>query len=123
MQLTQVMAKAVHEPDFRARLMETPRVILAEMDVSIPPAQTVTVLESKAGEVFFMLPVMTDQEAEQLAASWNTVHPQRSVRSQVLLKAKKDPEYKAQLLKEPKAMLIAEGLHNPRFCNGNAFRK
>lgn len=113
MQLTQVMAKAVHEPDFRARLMETPKVVLAEMDVSIPPAQNVTVLESKAGEVFFVLPVMTDQEAEQLAASLNTVHPQRSVRSQVLLKAKKDPQYKAQLQKEPKATLIAEGLPIP----------
>jgi hypothetical protein len=83
------------------------------MEVMIPAAQNVTVLESREGEIFFILPVMTDQEAEHLATSLNTVHPQRSVRSRVLLKARQDPNYKAQLLQEPKAVLIAEGLPIP----------
>jgi hypothetical protein len=113
MQLVQVMAKAVHETSFRLRLLESPKSVLDEMDVTIPAAQNVTVLESREGEVFFVLPVMTDQEAEYLATSLNTVHPQRSVRSRVLLKARQDPDYKAQLLQEPKAVLIAEGLPIP----------
>jgi hypothetical protein len=117
MQLTQVMVKAVHEPSFRLRFLESPKSVLDEMEVMIPAAQNVTVLESREGEIFFILPVMTDQEAEHLATSLNTVHPQRSVRSRVLLKARQDPDYKAQLLQEPKAVLIAEGLPIPESAN------
>jgi hypothetical protein len=113
MQLTQVMAKAVHEPDFRSRFMENPKVILDEMDISIPPAQDVTVLESKEGEIFFVLPVLTEEDATQLRHSLNTVHPQRSVRSRILLKAREDPDYKAKLIQEPKTTLKAEGLPIP----------
>ncbi len=113
MQLTQVMAKAVHETSFRLRLLESPKSVLDEMDVTIPAAQSVIVLESRQDEIFFVLPIVTDQEAEHLASSLNTVHPQRSVRSRVLLKARQDPNYKAQLLQEPKAVLIAEGLPIP----------
>lgn len=113
MQLTQVMAKAIHEPTFRTRLMDAPKVVLAEMNIPIPQAQNVTVLESKAGEILFVLPDITEQEAEQLMTSVNPVQKQRSVRSQILLKAKKDPAYKAQLKKEPKLVLIAEGLPIP----------
>jgi hypothetical protein len=113
MQLTQVMAKAVHEPDFRSRFMENPKVILDEMDIPIPPAQNVTVLESKEGEIFFVLPVLTEEDTQQLRHSLNTVHPQRSVRSRILLKAREDPDYKAKLLQEPKTTLKAEGLPIP----------
>ena len=81
MQLTQVMAKAVHEPEFRSRFMEHPKVILDEMNIPIPPAQNVTVLESREGEIFFVLPILTEEEVKQLRNSLNTVHPQRSVRS------------------------------------------
>jgi hypothetical protein len=113
MQLTQVMAKAVHEPDFRSRFMENPKVILDEMDIPIPSAQNVTVLESREGEIFFVLPVLTEEDVNQLRHSLNTVHPQRSVRSRILLKAREDPDYKAQLIQQPKAMLKAEGLSIP----------
>jgi hypothetical protein len=51
MQLTQVMAKAIHEPEFRPRFMENPKVILDEMNIPIPTAQNVTVLESREGEI------------------------------------------------------------------------
>lgn len=102
MQLTQVMAKAVHEPEFRTRFMENPKVVLDEMKIFLPPAQNVTVLESRAGEIFFVLPILTEEEIHQLRNSLNTVHPQRSVRSRILLKARDDPEYKAQLIEQPK---------------------
>jgi hypothetical protein len=113
MQLTQVMAKAVHEPDFRSRFVENPKVILDEMDIPIPSAQNVTVLESREGEIFFVLPVLTEEDVTQLRHSLNTVHPQRSVRSRILLKAREDPDYKAKLLEEPKTTLKAEGLPIP----------
>lgn len=113
MQLTQVMAKAVHEPEFRTRFMENPKVVLDEMKIFLPPAQNVTVLESRAGEIFFVLPILTEEEIHQLRNSLNTVHPQRSVRSRILLKARDDPEYKAQLIEQPKETLKAEGLPIP----------
>jgi hypothetical protein len=113
MQLTQVMAKAVHEPDFRSRFVENPKVILDEMDIPIPSAQNVTVLESREGEIFFVLPVLTEEDVTQLRHSLNTVHPQRSVRSRILLKAREDPDYKAKLIEEPKEILKAEGLPIP----------
>lgn len=113
MQLTQVMAKAVHEPEFRSRFIKNPKVILNELDIPIPPEQNVTVLESQEGEIYFVLPVLTEEEVQQLRNSLNTVHPQRSVRSRILLKAREDPDYKTQLIQEPKAMLKAEGLPIP----------
>jgi hypothetical protein len=113
MQLTQVMAKAAHELDFRSRFMENPKVILDEMEVPIPSAQNVTVLESREGEIFFVLPVLTDEDVQQLRDSLKTVHPQRSVRSQILLKAREDPHYKTKLIEEPKTTLQAEGLPIP----------
>jgi hypothetical protein len=120
MQLTQVMAKAVHEPDFRSRFMENPKVILDEMNIPIPPAQNVTVLESQAGEIFFVLPVLTEEDTQQLRHSLNTVHPQRSVRSRILLKAREDPDYKAKLIEEPKEILKAEGLPIPDHIHSHA---
>jgi hypothetical protein len=113
MQLTQVMAKAIHEHEFRSSFMENPKVILDEMNIPIPTAQNVTVLESREGEIVFVLPVLTEEEVSQLRNSLNTVHPQRSVRSRVLLKAREYPEYKAKLIQEPKTMLKAEGLPIP----------
>jgi hypothetical protein len=113
MQLIQVMAKAVREPEFRSRFIENPKVTLDEMNISIPPAQNVTVLESRDGEIFFVLPVLTEEDVHQLQTSLNTVHPQRSVRSRILLKAREDPDYKAQLMHNTKEMLKAEGLPIP----------
>jgi hypothetical protein len=113
MQLIQVMAKAVHEPEFRSRFIENPKVVLDEMKIPIPDAQNITVLESRTGEVVFVLPVLTEADVNQLRDSLNTLHPQRSVRSRILLKAREDPAYKAQLLQEPKAILKAEGLPIP----------
>jgi hypothetical protein len=113
MQLIQVMAKAVREPEFRSRFIENPKVTLDEMNVSIPPAQNVTVLEGREGEIFFVLPVLTEEDVHQLQTSLNTVHPQRSVRSRILLKAREDPDYKAQLMHKTKEVLKAEGLPIP----------
>jgi hypothetical protein len=113
MQLTQVMARAIHDPSFRSRFLTHPKVVLDEMKIPIPPTQNVTVIESQEGEIFFVLPILTDPEVERLEASLQTVHPQRSVRSQILLKARQDPAYKAQLMQEPKAVLIAAGLSIP----------
>ncbi len=111
--LSQVIAKAIHEPDFRSRLIADPKSTLQAMSVAIPDEQTVTVLESKAGQVFFVLPILTDAMIQELSESIATVHPQRSIRSRILIKAAQDPSYKAQLLTSPKAVFTMEGMDIP----------
>lgn len=111
--LSQVIAKAIHESDFRSQLMAEPKATLEAMAVPIPTEQTVTVLESQAGQMFFVLPVLTDELVNDLRASLNTVHPQRSIRSRILIKAAQDPSYKAELLASPKAVFTTAGMAIP----------
>lgn len=111
--LTQVIAKALREPELRSQLMAEPRKTLQTMNVDLPAEQQVTVLESTAQQSFFVLPILTEADVQQLQNSLDTVHPLRSVRSRVLIKAFHDPDYKLQLLKNPKAVLRAEGLPVP----------
>lgn len=111
--LSQAIAKAIHEPEFRSQLIANPKATLDSMSVPIPDEQAVTVLESKAEQVFFVLPILTDTLINDLNASLNSVHPQRSIRSRILIKAANDPSYKAALINQPKAVFSAEGLPIP----------
>jgi hypothetical protein len=111
--LSQVVAKAVHEPEFRSQLLTHPKRTLSHLAIPIPDEQNVTVLESKEGQIFFVLPILSDDDVKQLSASLSSVHPQRSIRSRVLIKAAQDSDYKAQLVRDPKAVLNAEGMMIP----------
>jgi hypothetical protein len=111
--IPQVIAKALHEPEFRDQLIANPKKVLHAIAMPIPEEQSVTVLESREGQVFFVLPMMTDQDVQQLSASLSDVHPQRSVRAKILIRAVQDLDYKLQLFKDPKATLKAEGMMIP----------
>jgi hypothetical protein len=111
--IPQVIAKALHEPEFRDRLIANPKKVLHAIAMPIPEEQSVTVLESREGQVFFVLPMMTDQDVQQLSASLSDVHPQRSVRAKILIRAAQDSDYKLQLFNDPKATLKAEGMMIP----------
>ncbi len=113
MQLSQVIAKAIHEPAFRSRFMAQPKQVLQEMDIPIPEEQSVTVVESRHGQVFFVLPVLSDDDINQLRETVDSVHSQRSVRSRILIKVAQDPSYKAELMAQPKVVLATEGLPIP----------
>ncbi len=111
--IPQVIAKALHEPEFRDRLIANPKQELYAIAMPILEEQSVTVLESREGQVFFVLPIMTEQDVQQLSASLADVHPQRSVRAKILIRAAQDPDYKLQLFKQPKATLKAAGMMIP----------
>lgn len=113
LQLTQIIAKAIHETDLRARLIADPKETLHSMNVYIPDEQNVTVLESNEKQSFFILPIMTHDDIEKLKIELNSLRPQRSVRSRILIKASQDLEFKAQLISNPKAVLNAEGMSIP----------
>ncbi|MGB8698077.1 MAG: NHLP leader peptide family RiPP precursor [Thermosynechococcaceae cyanobacterium] len=113
MPLISVITKAVREPEFRSQFIANPKTVLRDMAVEVPPDQNVTVLESQEGKVFFVLPLLSETDIQQLKESLDTVHPHRSVRSRILLKSAQDPAYKARLLQEPKAVLQDEGIAIP----------
>jgi hypothetical protein len=112
-QLSDAIAQAVKNPAFRAQLLDRPKQTLASLDIQMPPAQAVTVLESTPGQTFLVIPIMTDREVEILEAGLNSGRAQRANRSRLLLKAGRDPDYRSQLLTNPKAVLTAAGFQLP----------
>ncbi len=111
--IIQVIAQAIHQPEFRAQLLVNPKAILQDMAIPIPESQQVTVLESQPGQIFFVLPLMTETELQQLQESLGSIYPQRAVRSRILLRASQDAGFKSHLLAHPKETLIAEGMPIP----------
>jgi hypothetical protein len=109
----QVVAKALKDSDLHLKLLAEPKKTLLAMNVPIPLEQSVTVLESNEKRSFFVLPIMTDADLHELKDSLQSVHPNRSARSRVLIKAAEDPNYKKLLLKDPKTALKAEGMTVP----------
>ncbi len=112
-QLSDAIAQAVRDPEFKQQLIDRPQQFLAALNIHIPPQQTVTVLASTATQTFIVVPIMTDREVEYLQAGVNSNRSLRSVRSQILLKAWQDPDYKAKLFANPKAVLDEAGLPIP----------
>lgn len=76
-------------------------------------AQTVTVLESQARQIFFVLPIETAAETEHLEAAIASGLPKRAIRASVILRSWRDRAYKAALLASPKATLLAAGMPIP----------
>jgi hypothetical protein len=112
-QLTQTIARAIRDPAFRFKLKADPKQALYENGISVSESQTVTVLESKAGQIFFVLPIETEAETEHLQAAIASGLPQRAIRASVILRSWRDRAYKAALLASPKATLMAAGMPIP----------
>ncbi len=116
-QLAAAIERALHDPEFRLQLFAHPKLTLARIDIQIPPQQAVTVLASTSTQTYFVLPILTEQEIAYLQAGVNSHHPRRAIRSQIILKTHRDPEYKANLLAHPSQVLIAEGFNLPQSVN------
>ncbi|HEY9619986.1 MAG TPA: NHLP leader peptide family RiPP precursor [Crinalium sp.] len=112
-QIGPVIAKALRDRTLLSKLLTEPKQTLLDMNVPIPPEQAVTILESDEHRSFFVLPIMTDAEVQTLKNSLDSIHPNRLVRSRVLIKAMEDPAYKIRLFQEPKAVLKEEGMTIP----------
>lgn len=112
-QLTQTIAHALRDPAFRSQLKANPKQALQESGISVSDDQTVTVLESKAGQIFFVLPMKTDAEQTHLQAAIASGLPQRAIRANVILRTWDDRAYKAALLESPKATLLEAGMPIP----------
>ncbi len=112
-QLSDAIAQAVHDRAFRTQLLTHPKQALGSLGIELPPPQQVTALESTSTQTFLVLPIMTDREIEHLQAGVSSQRSLRSVRSRIILKTWQDPDYKARLYADPKAVLIAEGVKIP----------
>jgi Nitrile hydratase, alpha chain len=107
--LSDAIAQAIRDPVFRTQLLDRPKQALASIKIQLPPARMVTVVESTHRQTFLVLPIMTDREVQILQSGLNSPRSLRATRSRIILQAWQDPDYKAQLLADPKAVLIAEG--------------
>jgi hypothetical protein len=108
-----IVAKALREPALYAELLTAPKQTLLAMHVAIPANQDVTVLESDGRRSYFVLPMLTDADVQELQDSLSSVQGNRSARSQILIKAAVDPRYRIQLLEAPKPLLAEAGIVIP----------
>jgi hypothetical protein len=111
--ISAVISRALRDPIFRSQLIAKPKKILEDMEIPIPEKQQVTVLENNRRENFFVLPMITEEDVQKLNNSIKSVHPQRAIRSRILMKAWQDPAYKEKLFKSPKKTLMHEGMKIP----------
>ncbi len=112
-QLTQTIARALRDPAFRFQLKADPKQALQENGISVSDSQTVTVLESRAGQIFFVLPMKTSAELAHLQEAVASGLPQRVIRASVILRTWDDRAYKAALLEAPKETLLEAGMPIP----------
>lgn len=112
-QLGSVLARAMRDGDFRQQLIAEPKRSLQAMKIHLSPQQSVTVIESTPEQSFFVMPIMTAEEIEQLRSSLTDALLQRTARAKVLLKARQDRDYKARLIADPGNVLRAEGISIP----------
>jgi Nitrile hydratase, alpha chain len=59
----QVLAQAVQDPAFRARLLAEPKAVFAELGLSIPPAIQIQVLQETAEQYYLVLPAAAERRA------------------------------------------------------------
>jgi hypothetical protein len=59
----QVLAQAVQDPAFRARVMADPKAVFAEMGLNVPPDVKIQVLQETAQQYFLVLPAAAERRA------------------------------------------------------------
>jgi hypothetical protein len=59
----QVLAQAVQDPAFRARLLAEPKAVLAEQGLRIPPEIQIQALEETAEQYYLVLPATVERRA------------------------------------------------------------
>jgi hypothetical protein len=79
----QVLAQAVQDPAFRARLRAEPRAVFAAMGLNIPPEVRIQAMQETAGQYYLVLPAperagrtagagLSDAELEHVAGGGGT---------------------------------------------------
>jgi hypothetical protein len=58
-----VIARAVQDPAYRARLLADPRAVFAELGLSIPPEVEIQAVEETAGQYYLVLPAAAARRA------------------------------------------------------------
>lgn len=77
-----VVARAVSDAEFRARLVADPRAAVSELlGVDLPQSVTITEVEQAAAEAVIVLPagaedgVVADEELAAVAGGWSPIPP------------------------------------------------
>jgi Nitrile hydratase, alpha chain len=59
----QVLAQAVQDPAFRARLLAEPKAVFTDMGLNIPPEVTIQVVQETAEQYYLVLPALAGRRA------------------------------------------------------------
>jgi hypothetical protein len=74
-----VIAQAVQDPAYRARLLADPRVVFADLGLSVPPEVRIQALQETAEQYYLVLPAVADRppgaglsdaQLEAIAGGW-----------------------------------------------------
>gem|GEM_PF-3335732 len=91
-QLSKPIAQAVKNPDFRKQLLDRPKPARESLDIQIPPEQAVTVILITPRQIFMTIPITIDREVAILPAGIDSKRANRTIRSRILLQARRDPD-------------------------------
>jgi nitrile hydratase alpha subunit len=56
-----VIARAVRDPAYRARLLADPKAVFADLGLSVPPEVRIQALEETAGQYYLVLPAVAER--------------------------------------------------------------
>ncbi len=112
-QLSDAIARSIHDRDFRNQLLADPLSTLSEIGIILPSQPQIIVIESTADRTFLVLPLQTEIEIADVRAGLSSRRSQRAIRSQIILKVWQDPAYKVRLAADPHAVLHAAGVRLP----------
>ena len=74
-----IIAQAVQDPAYRARLLADPRVVFADLGLSVPPEVRIQALQETAEQYYLVLPAVADRprgaglsdaQLEAVAGGW-----------------------------------------------------
>ena len=75
----QVIARAVQDPAYRARLLADPKAVFADLGLSVPPEVRIQALQETAEQYYLVLPAVADRppwaglsdaQLEAIAGGW-----------------------------------------------------
>jgi len=111
-QLSKPIAQAVKNPDFRKQLLDRPKPARESLEIQIPPEQAVTVILITPRQIFMTIPITIDREVAILPAGIDSKRANRTIRSRILLQARRDPDDRSCLQANP-TVPTAEGCEIP----------
>ncbi len=104
--IQKIQMRALQDPEFRKELLDQPKETLKK-EYGLSPSSEIKVLENSENQLYLVIPQLTPNEMAELEKS-NSGNPQLDCFNKMLVRSIKEPNFKAQLMQDPKATLEKE---------------